>query len=352
MTTEPETLTAPTLRVDGPGDLLQAIPYLLGFHPRESLVLVGLSERRLVVTARLDLADLADPPEPADVLADVVRAISRGGAREVIGVVYDDGARPAPAARSGGLLPWHGAAAALEEECGRAGCAMSEALLVASGRWWSYGCSSAECCPSDGRPVPEQPSAFCAAATVAGMVALPDREALAAVLDPDPDGARARLDPLIAGCEDEAVQAVLAGRQAQYERSVKRAIFAAARAAEECTLPGGVGPDDTTVARFGVALTSYATRDAVWMAVDDGRLDGRELWRALARRLPSPYDAAPLFLFGWGSWRSGNGALAQIAAQRAVDSDPGYSAADLLLAALARGVDPRRLPKLRLPRSA
>jgi hypothetical protein len=88
------------------------------------------------------------------------------------------------------------------------------------------------------------------------------------------------------------------------------------------------------------------------MAVDDGRLDGRALWRDLGRRLPSPYDASPLFLFGWAAWRAGDGALAGIAAERAIASDPGYSAADLLLAALARGVDPRRLPRLRLPRSA
>ena len=67
----------------------------------------------------------------------------------------------------------------------------------------------------------------------------------------------------------------------------------------------------------------------------------------MARRLPGPYDAAPLFLFGWASWRAGNGALAGIAAERAVTSDPAYSAADLLLAALSRGLDPRRLPRLR-----
>ncbi len=104
--------------------------------------------------------------------------------------------------------------------------------------------------------------------------------------------------------------------------------------------------------QFGAALSDIELRDSVWMAVDDGRLGGRPLWRELARRLPSPYDAAPLFLYGWAAWRSGDGALAGIAADRAVGSDPGYSAADLLLAALAQGVDPGRLPKLRLPRSA
>jgi hypothetical protein len=88
------------------------------------------------------------------------------------------------------------------------------------------------------------------------------------------------------------------------------------------------------------------------MAIDAGRIDGRPLWRELAHRLPEPYDAAPLFLFAWSSWRDGDGVLARTAVERAIKSDPGYSAADLLLAALSHGIDPRRLPKLRGGRSA
>lgn len=154
---------------------------------------------------------------------------------------------------------------------------------------------------------------------------------------------------LIEQVENEAMTAVLSARSLSRSRSVKRAIFAAARAAGG---PQWVEPDNATVATFGVALCEIALRDAVWMAVDNARLDGRPLWRALARRLPPPYDASALFIFGWATWRAGDGALAGIAAQRAVTSDPSYSAADLLLAALSRGVDPRRPPRLRMSRSA
>jgi hypothetical protein len=281
----------------------------------------------------------------------------RGGAREVIAAVYDDTARP-----SGGEVPLPGAgvAAAIDEACASAGCILGDVLLVAEQRWWSYTCASTSCCPAEGRRVPEEPSAIRAAATYAGMVALPDRDALAALLDPSPAKVRTRLEPILAEFEHEGVQAVLNGAVERTLRSIKRAIFAAARASDRIGEPsldhlgrrGASTLDDATVARFGVALAAFATRDPVWMAIDDGRLDGRELWRELARRLPSPYDATPLFLFGWASWRAGNGALAGIAAQRAVDSDLAYSAADLLLAARAHGGDPRRLPKLRLPRSA
>lgn len=333
----------PTLTVHGPADLLQAVPYLLGFHPQASLVLVGLDNWRLVVTVRLDLADAQLP----GVLADALQAMARGGAGDVVAAVYDDEAivgRQRP-------LPWIDVALAVGDHARDACCGVVDVLLVARQRWWSYACTLSDCCPVEGEPLPEGTSAFTAAATYAGLVALPDRAALAAVLDPYPQAERDAMDTTLAACEDAAVQAVLDGNRATHDRSVKRALFAAARAADEARW-SATAIDDPGAARFGVALSEYPMRDALWMAVDDGRLDGRELWRELAARLPHPYDAAPLFLYAWASWRAGNGALARIAAERAIEADPGYSAADLLLAALSRGVDPRRLPRLRHTRTA
>src|SRR5207244_11973892 len=90
------------LRVAGPADLLQAVPYLLGFHPQTSLVIVGLHAARLVVTVRLDLADLAEPR----VLDEALEAIHGGGATELVGAIFDDDC----AAAAGRALPWRGAA--------------------------------------------------------------------------------------------------------------------------------------------------------------------------------------------------------------------------------------------------
>ncbi|MEP7019496.1 MAG: DUF4192 domain-containing protein [Pseudonocardiales bacterium] len=334
----------PLLRIKGPADLLQAVPYLLGFHPESSLVIIGLDHEQLVVTVRLDLSDVDD----RDVVGGAVAAMHRGGATQLVAAIY------ARAPRTGSRpLLWHSAVAGFAAEAARVGCEVIDVLHVAGNRWWSYSCSDPVCCPADGRPLADDVSAFSAAATYAGMVALPDRAALAAVLAPLPDVERDRLSPLLAEHENRAVQAVLDGGAARHDRSEKRALFAAARRSDTLTDPSErLEITDPDVARFGVALSGHQLRDSLWMAVDAGRVDGRTLWLDLARRLPSPYDAAPLFLYGWCSWRAGNGALAGIAAERAVQSDPTYSAADLLLAALARGLDPRRLPKLRLPRSA
>jgi uncharacterized protein DUF4192 len=339
MNTDPRSAPlSSSCHISGPGELLQAVPYLLGFHPQDSLVLIGLDDDRLVVTARLDLVDACAP----GVVAHTLDAMVRGGSTAVLAAIYDD----APAMVGAAAVASH---ADLVGEVTRAGCDLLEILLVSDGRWLSLMCSEPDCCPDEGHALPTEPSAFAAAATYDGVVALPDRAALEAVLDPLPTADRNALSPLIAEAENAAVAAALGHSARRLERSTKRAIFTAAR---ESDLPGWRGLDAETVARFGAGLSGIALRDAVWTAVDDERLDGRPLWRELARRLPAPYSAAPLFLFGWAAWRSGDGTLAGIAAERAVASDPGYSAADLLLAALSHGIDPRRLPRLRLPRSA
>jgi hypothetical protein len=97
---------------------------------------------------------------------------------------------------------------------------------------------------------------------------------------------------------------------------------------------------DIDVARCGAWLRHLAIRDAAWLEVDQRGGAGDELWLDLARRLPSPYDAAPLFLYGWSVWRRGNGALAGMASQRAITSDSNYTPGKLLLTALEHGLRP------------
>ena len=48
---------ADTLSVRGPVELITAVPYLLGFVPERSLVLVAMQDTALIVTVRIDLAD-------------------------------------------------------------------------------------------------------------------------------------------------------------------------------------------------------------------------------------------------------------------------------------------------------
>lgn len=328
-----------------PGELLEAIPYLLGFQPRDSLVIVGLADTRVTITARVDLSELADRA----VLAETMHVLANSQAAQVIAAVYDD--TSSDVVRQ--ALPHAELVEDFARCAARFGIDVIDAVLVCGGRWWSYACADDACCPQGGRELLGDASPTRAAATFAGLVALADRDELAAQLEPADAAERAALEPAIAEHENLTMSAVVGGYDARRQRSVKRAIFAAARDADTALFPGdGHGLPDDEACRFAAALTEQPIRDAVWLAVDQGRLDGRGLWRELARRLPEPYDAAPLFLYGWACWRCGDGASAGIAAERALASDPSYTAAELLRGALAHGLDPYRTPRLRMPKSA
>src|SRR6201999_4047683 len=70
------------------------------------------------------------------------------------------------------------------------------------------------------------------------------------------------------------------------------------------------------------------------------------LWTDVVRRTPARYVPAPASLLAFTAWQSGNGALANVAAQRALAADPEYSMALLLLEAISAGAPPSaaRLP--------
>jgi hypothetical protein len=320
-----EDRTSAAVRVRGPGDLVQVIPYLLGFHPVDSVVLVGFAAGRVMVTARADWADVDAP-----VLQQMFATLRRGGAREIVAVGYgsdrsDDAA----------LL------AQLDEAEDVGDVDLIDVLTTRDGRWRSLRCDDPYCCPPGGRALNSAASPIAAAATFAGLVALPHRGELERLVRPVAADTLAQMAALVASAEQTIAPDGPA--ETRWRRATVRAVFAACRAAEPDYLPLA----DAEVARFGAALRVVPIRDAVWLAIDDGRLSGDRLWLDLCRRLPDPHAAAPAFLAGWQAWRAGNGSLARIAAERACGADPASHAADLLLGAIAAGADPRRVPRLR-----
>ena len=66
----------------------------------------------------------------------------------------------------------------------------------------------------------------------------------------------------------------------------------------------------------------------------------RRLWTDLVRRAQPGYVAAPASLLAFTAWQNGDGALANIALDRALADTPGYSMALLLREALDAGAPP------------
>jgi hypothetical protein len=110
---------------------------------------------------------------------------------------------------------------------------------------------------------------------------------------------------------------------------------------------GGRITSDDRLARLAVSLSDVRIRDDAWARmVPDQVQPHLRLWTDLVRRVPARYVPAPASLLAFTAWQAGNGALANVAAQRALAADPGYSMALLLLEAIGAGIPPSaaRLP--------
>jgi hypothetical protein len=104
---------------------------------------------------------------------------------------------------------------------------------------------------------------------------------------------------------------------------------------------GGRPLADESVAWITVVLAHLAVRDDAWSRMDPGfRAAHLRLWTDVVRRATPAYLAAPASLLAFTAWQSGEGALANIAIDRALAADPGYSLAQLLRDIMDAGVPP------------
>ena len=90
-----------------------------------------------------------------------------------------------------------------------------------------------------------------------------------------------------------------------------------------------------------MALTSLWVRDDAWARMDPGHARAHQrLWADLTRHAQPGYVAAPASLLAFTAWQNGNGALANLALDRALADTPGYSMAQLLRDAIDAGAPP------------
>lgn len=332
---------AALLRVGSPETMLAIIPGLLGFHPARSLVVVGAGPPR----GRIEVAFRYDLPEPPDTGAAAKIAAHAAAilARHQLTLAIVAGYGPAPM-----VTP---VADALVGELRRADITLHDMLRVENGRYWSYNCHDERCCPAEGVPfdVAEHPAA--AAMSAAGNKALRDRAALAASIAPLGGLAEESMRQATRRAERQAVDLIRDGA-ASGRRSgvVQKVVGEGLRAVSEALglyRRGGKLTGDDRIAWLAVALTDLRVRDDAWARMVPEHVQGHlRLWTDVVRRVPARYVPAPASLLAFTAWQAGNGALANVAAQRALAADPEYSMALLLLDAIGAGVPPSaaRLP--------
>jgi hypothetical protein len=98
---------------------------------------------------------------------------------------------------------------------------------------------------------------------------------------------------------------------------------------------------DARHAWLALVLRELPVRDDAWARMDPAhRSAHRRLWTDVVRRAQRGYLAAPASLLAFTAWQCGEGALANIALERALADDPGYSMARLLDSAISNGLPP------------
>lgn len=327
--------------LSGPGDLIAALPGLMGFVPEESLVLIllgGSSGREVVATMRLDLPPVLQKPHVFEPLAERLHDMYQEESPfDLMLVLIDaawDGERGAPEAchtyllgelaqyLSAGPIDFRGA--------------FVTASVTGGARWAEL--------PDGERSglVPDpRASDVNASHVLQGRTIHASRADLEAMLRPGPPAERDELFHEIGRCAGRVLTERLIGGGDARARE-----FADVMRAMELVQAGEL-PDRRLLARSALAIACSEIRD-VLLGLAIGRCAGpaQELWALLARRLDGVLRAEAATLFAVCAYASGDGASVGVAVDAALSAAPGHGLATLLDEALEQGTHPTKIREI------
>lgn len=309
----------PTFTAHAIPDLINTLPMLFGFAPEDSIVAIATHgpRHRMGFRMRLDMPAAEQVPAAADL---VVAHLGHQGAEGAIVVAVTEKTSVAEL-----LVP------EIERRLGSIEPVVG--VWADDARYWTTFDHS------DPAGYPYAASDHHEAvvrAIVEGQEILPNRAALAAKLDPDGGERRIWLDNGIATVAGQVLSIVNNRDEEPIEEVAMADLAPALRAAHA----GRRLTDDQSLRLAQWALVLPA-RDALWALITPASARAMVgLWSHVARCAPPPLAAPALTLAGFASWLSGDGAYALIAAEKALDIDPDYTLAGLVLGLLERAVAP------------
>ncbi|RIJ70260.1 DUF4192 domain-containing protein [Nakamurella silvestris] len=358
--------TTPTddepIRISSITEMITATPYILGFRPTESVVLICLRDGRLGPIVRLDL-----PPERArrvtnqQVAAQLAEQATRH-ADTVLVLVYTDrsdrtrpaaGLPPGATAPAGAVakrLPASRLITELTRELRSARIGEWDAALVRDGRWSSYYAIDGGSEPLPGPGPEDEPGARTALHEgLAGREPAGSRRELAATVD-GPAGAVADdrrgliTDALLWWTGPGLLPRTAAEVTAAVEKlgaRIEDGVAATAR---------GRTTSDRVNAQIVAGLLQHDLRDEILHWCLRGSTDSLVPYlSALLDWTPDPAAAEIATVLALCAYRSGNGPLAVIALERGLEADPRHRLSKLMLKFFAAGPEPAELDRL-LPR--
>ena len=277
------------------------MPYLIGFHPTRSLVVIGARppRDRVHVSFRYDLPDPPEAGYAREIAEHATAVLVNQHVTVAIVTGYGPGALVTPIA------------AEFRARLNAAGVEVREMLRVESGRYWSYMCHDPGCCAADGVSFDVSANSVAAQMTLAGNVTLPDRAALERTIAPLGGEVRSSMAQATIRAENRAAALVAHAVRSGHKRGgiLRPVIDDGLRAVSEAigTYRGG-GPvsSNDEIAWLTVTLADVRVRDDAWARMDPRyRESHQRLWTDVVRRAEPHYVPAPACLLALAKWPAG-----------------------------------------------
>ena len=300
------------LAVHNIDDLIGLVPYLIGFHPEESLVVIVIEDGRVQVTARVDLAVVSGRGSPE---ALVSRLFDRYPAAVAWFIAYT----------SDDDLAWDvlGSCATLGGQV-----RVQRLLQVGPDTWRSD--------EPDGPtgPIGCRVPAVAAEAAVLGLPVRPSRRALAAGIAGPP---QEEVDDLVAHFRAAGIELDRLG--ARGRRRILRRLLVATEA-----------PDHDDSVRLALLVQHDEAQQRVLRHLSVENAEGQlALWTRIVRHTLPVHRPAVLGLLGMAAWQNGDGALAMVCLEQLDRLDPLEPIAALLDWLNEEVVPPQAWPQVREP---
>lgn len=310
-----------------PGDLVAVIPYLLGFHPGNSLVLIALTGTGSVCVSGVLHNDPGQVKLTTGAAHEMAHLLQDRGATAVAVVVVGCAETEAP-----GALPLRGFLDELKQSFERHGMPVIHASWAdgthAGDPWICYdnpGCWGSV-------PTAER-APLVTASIAAGMVAFNDIDELATTLQLDDEEQLAQRRILIGQVED-----TLNGTT---DRGATRQRYEAVRAVLDSLDDRDLQLPDETIAELAVALAHNDVRDlCLGLTNTEHAGKAEQLWRYLVTRTPGLYRANAAVLLAVSAYVRGDGVLAELALRIAETAHPALSLAHTLREAISAAMPP------------
>ena len=307
-----------------PHDLLAAVPFLIGYHPSDSLVLITVNQNRLGMAMRIDYPIAV----PAIAYQELFSHISREECDGLLIVAY----APTKAKDSEAIL------AQLKDCASPSGIPIRESIVVQNSRWRSLFCEDFECCPPEGSELPEINSSRVAVEQVADGNPMPHKD-LADLVN--------SLAPLPIASDSEFIAQVEAARMSDEDPELKIKQRAGAQAVDQL-MSNFKMENSELIAQVLGALCDIQVRDYALGLHREENIDHYwSNWRYLLRLAPAGFVAPVATIFAAISYERGYGAIAQKGLDRAFSDEAMYSLAGLLRRVFAAGWPPTALTQMR-----